>query len=217
MKFVITSTEISNGTNLASIWMNYYQKGFLQGSFAALMSETNILGSIGGQDIPPIKKTLQGFEGGAKYINPDVKVSSAYTGDFDDASKVKEQALTMMGQGADLVMVSANNAGRGAYEAAKDKGKYAIDSIAADFDSYTDSLIACGEADMATAIFQVAVAAKNGTYEGKNYLKGVVDGFVRLTYNPALEDKIPADVKSKMDEITASIKDGTLKVEDYIK
>lgn len=40
---------------------------------------------------------------------------------------------------------------------------------------------------------------------------------IRLTYNPALETKIPADVKSKMDEITASIKDGTLKVEDYIK
>ena len=149
VKFVVTSSEVSNGKNLGSIQNNAWEAGFLQGAFAALFYEGETIGTVGGQEILPIKNTLQGFEAGAKYINPDVKVSSAYTGDFDDASKVKEQALTMMGQGADLVMVSANNAGRGAYEAAKDKGKYAIASIAADFDSYTESLIACGEADMA--------------------------------------------------------------------
>lgn len=217
VKFVVTSSEIENGSNLGSIQNNYNQCGFLQGAFAALMTESGTVAGVGGQEIPPISKDVAGYVAGAAYVKPEVQVKTAFTGDFEDANKVKEQSLTFISQGADIVMVDADHAGRGGYEAAREQGKWAIASIAAEYDTYSDCLIACGEADMATAIEQVCGAVKDGTFEAKCYVKGVEDDIIKLTYNPALESKIPQDVKDKMDQITQDIKDGKLDVSEYIK
>ena len=124
--------------------LNNKEQGFLQGVLSALMNKSKTWGVIGGQDIPPIKNMTIGFAAGSKYINPDIKVLDAFTGDFDDASKVKEQALSMIGQGADIVCVSVNNAGRDAFDAAKEKGLYAIASIYVDFNEYKDFVLALG-------------------------------------------------------------------------
>ena len=158
-----------------------------------------------------------GFAAGAKYSNPDIKVSDAFTGDFDDASKVKEQALSMIGQGADVICVSANNAGRVAFDAAKEKGLYAIASIYVDFDEYKDSALALGESDMAKAIFQVIEASKKGEFEGKNYIKGIKDEVVDLKYNPSLENKIPDTVKEELEKIKTGIVDKTIDIDNYQK
>ena len=217
ISFIITSSEISNGENLASIQNNYFQCGFLQGAFAALMSESGNVGAVGGKEIPPITNAIKGFVAGAEYTKPGIIVKTATTGDTEDAGKVKEQSLTFLSQGADVIMVNADHAGRGGYEAAAEKNAWAIASIAAEFDAYPDSLIACGEADMATAIEQVCTSVKDDTFEAKNYLMGVPQDIVRLSYSPELEDQIPQDVKDKIESLKKEIIDGSLVVEDYIK
>ena len=115
VKFIVTGTDIGNGKNLGSIQNNYYQSGFLQGVFATNMSEAG----VGGQEIPPIKNDILGYDAGAKYAKADVQVLTAMTGSFDDANKLKEQSLSLMNQGADIVMVDADHGG---YDAAKEKG-----------------------------------------------------------------------------------------------
>lgn len=217
VKFVVTSSDVTNGTNLGSIQNNAWEAGFLQGAFAALFYEGETVGTVGGQEIPPIKNSMVGFDAGAKYISPDIKVLQATTGNFEDANKVKEQSLSMFQQGASILMVNADHAARGAYEAAKEKSKYAIGSIAPEYEQYPETLIACGEVDMPKAILQVATDVKEGNFSGEYYLKGVKDGIVSLTYNPALEDKVPEAVKTKITELTNEIKDGKLNVMDYIK
>ena len=217
VKFVVTSSEISNGSNLGSIQNNYNQCGFLQGAFAALMTESGKVAAVGGMEIPPIQKAVDGYVAGAEYIKAGTGMQTAFTGNFEDASKVKEQALTFISQGADYVMVNADHAGRGGYEAAREKGVWAIASIAAEYEEYDDVLIACGEADMATAISQICAAVKDGSFEGKAYVKGVEDDIVRLTYNPALEDRIPQEVKDQIDKLKEQMISGELDVSDYIK
>lgn len=215
--FIVTSTDITNNKNVGSLNNNYLQAGFLQGAFAALMTKTNVVANVGGLNIPPIVNNAKGFEAGVKYINPSIKVLSTITGSGDDVNKAKEQALTFIAQGADILMANANAAGRGVYVAATEKGKLSIASIAAEYDAYDKTLIACSKADMATAIFQTVEKIQEGTYKAGFELMGVKQGIVGFTYSPKLESQVPADVKSKLADLEAKLGAGEIDVATLIK
>ncbi len=210
--FVVTSSTVTNGTNVGSISNFNLQAGFLQGSLAALMTKTDVIASIGGMQIPTIAKTLVGYELGAKYINPNIKVLSAITGSGDDANKAKEQALTFISQGADVLMANANAAGRGVYVAAEEKGVYAIASIHGEFDVYTKGLIASTKVDMSTSILQAAEKVQKGTYKASAENYGVKTGIVDLVYSPTLESTIPQEVKNKVADVKAKLISGEIDV-----
>jgi len=199
--FIVTSTSVTNDKNVGSLNNNYLQAGFLQGAFAALMTKTNVVAGVGGMEIPPIVNDIKGFIAGAKYINPSIKVLTATTGSFDDANKAKEQAIAFINQGADMIMVDADHAGRGVYVAAEEKGVWAIASIAAEYKEYDKSLIACSTADMATALFKTVEKIDKGTYTAAFELMGVKQGIVDFTYSPKLDSQIPNDVKTKIAEL----------------
>ncbi len=214
--FIITSATVTNNKNLGSINNAYTETGFLQGAFAALMTKTNVVAGIGGMEIPPIVNDLAGFVAGAKYINPNVKALTAVTGSFDDANKAQEQAKAFIAQGADVLMADANQAGRGVFVAAEDKGLWAIASISAEYDVYDKGLIACGTADMAKSIFLAAKEVQDGTYQAAYKQNGIAEGIVDLTFSPTLKSEIPADVIEKIDQIKKDIVDGTIEVDKLI-
>lgn len=199
--FIVTSTNITNHKNVGSINNNYLQAGFLQGAFAALMTKTNVVAGVGGMEIPPIINDLKGFIAGAQYINPNIKALTSTIGSFDDANKAKEQALSYISQGADIIMVDADHAGRGVYVATEEKGVLSIGSIAAEYNTYDKSLIACATADMATAIFKTVEKIDNGTYVAGFELMGVKQGIVDFTFSPKLELQVPENVKSMLKDL----------------
>lgn len=214
--FIVTSATVTNDKNLGSINNAYTETGFLQGAFAALMSKTNVVAGIGGMEIPPIVNDLKGFVAGAKYINPSIKALTAVTGSFDDAGKAQEQAKAFIAQGADVLMADANQAGRGVYVAAEEKGLWAISSISAEYEEYNKGLIACGTADMAKAIFQTVKEVQDGTYKAAYKENGIKEGICDLTYSPTLKSKIPAEVLEKIDQIKKDIVDKKIDVSKLI-
>jgi basic membrane protein A and related proteins len=210
--FIVTSSTVTNGKNVGSVSNFNLQAGFLQGAFAALMTKTNVVGAVGGTQIPTIVKTLVGFELGAKYINPNIKTLTAVTGSGDDANKSKEQALAFIAQGADVLMANANAAGRGVYVAAEEKGVYAIASISGEFDKYNKGLIASTKVDMSTSLFLLAEQIQDGTYKAKAEMFGVKEGIVNLVFSPTLESKIPNDVMEKVEDIKKKLSSGEIDV-----
>lgn len=211
--FLVTSSTVTNGTNVGSLNNNYLQAGFMQGAFAALMTKSNVVAGVGGGQIPPIVNDLAGFVAGAKYINPNIKALTAITGSFDDANKAKEQALAFVNQKADVLMVDADAGGRGVYVAAEEKGLYSIGSIAAEYDQYPKSLISCATADMATAIFKNVEEIQKGTYKAQFSLMGIKEGIIDFTYSPTLDSKIPQTVKDKLADVKAKLSSGEIDVE----
>ena len=159
-----------------------------------------------GANISPIANDLKGFEAGAKYINPDIKVLTAQTGSGDDSNKAKETALAFIAQGADIVMANANQAGRGVYAATAENSIFSIASISAEYDDYETTLIACATADMSSALFNTVQEIQDGTYEAHYQLESVADGIIGFTYNPNLKSQIPSDVLTKMDDILEQLK-----------
>jgi basic membrane protein A len=116
--------------NVASLVFKEHEGSYLVGLIAAHTTRTNVLGFIGGMDIPLIRKFEVGFEEGARSVNPDIRVIDNYVGVTDVAwnnpGKGKELAVAQIGKGADVIFTAAGNSGLGAFDAAEQYDKFVI-------------------------------------------------------------------------------------------
>ena len=128
VKFALID-EVSTLPNVSSLVFAEDQGSFLVGALASMMSKTGNVGFVGGMEIPLIQKFQKGYEMGAKYVNKDVKVGVLYTSGsnpFNDPVRGKENALSLIKQGADVVYHAAGGTGIGVIEAAKEAKVFAI-------------------------------------------------------------------------------------------
>jgi basic membrane protein A and related proteins len=113
--------------NVASLVFREHEGSFLVGMIAATKSKSGVLGFVGGMDIPLIHKFETGYEEGAKFVNPNIKVFDNYVGVTDSAwnnpGKGKELALSQIDKGADVIFTAAGNSGLGAFDAVEQYGK----------------------------------------------------------------------------------------------
>jgi basic membrane protein A len=63
--------EIPNARGLR---FNEKQAGYLAGVLAGDMTSSNVVGAVGGMEIPPVVAFLEGYRNGAQCTNPDVNV-----------------------------------------------------------------------------------------------------------------------------------------------
>ena len=126
-KFVtIDSTHEEELDNLRSITFDEEQAGYLTGLIAGKMTETNVIGWIGGFDIPSCTPFYTGYERGAKEVNPDIKVLKQYTNSFTDAAKGKVVAQQMINEKADIIFMASGGGNAGSLEAVKEANIKAI-------------------------------------------------------------------------------------------
>ena len=211
-RFVVTSSDVFQAPNLTSVNIDNEQQGFLAGVAAAMLTKTNVVGSIGGQDMPPIRGVLVGFEKGVKYINPDLEILSAMTGSFDDVAKTKETALVMISKKADIIVAAANQAGLGSIEACQEKGILAI-GINQDQNSIAPDTVVTSSMKNGSALITFVVEKfLKGELEPEFYNLGIGEKAVHLAPWHGFDDKVPQEVKDKLQEVSAKISSGEIKV-----
>ena len=114
-------------SNVASLVFKEHEGSYLAGIIAAKTTKTNVLGFVGGMDIPLIHRFEKGYEEGAKSINPSIQIVQNYVGVTDAAwnnpGKGKELSLAQIGKGADVIFTAAGNSGLGAFDAVEQYGK----------------------------------------------------------------------------------------------
>jgi basic membrane protein A len=113
--------------NVASLVFKEHEGSYLVGILAAKTTRTNVLGFVGGMDIPLIHRFEKGYEEGAKSINPNIQVIQNYVGVTDAAwnnpGKGKELSLAQISKGADVIFTAAGNSGLGTFDAVEQYGK----------------------------------------------------------------------------------------------
>lgn len=118
---------VSNLPNVASLVFKEHEGSYLVGILAARASKTGTIGFLGGMDIGLIHRFKEGYEEGAKSVNPNIRVIPNYVGVTDAAwnnpGKGKELALAQIGKGADVIFTAAGNSGLGAFDAVEQMGK----------------------------------------------------------------------------------------------
>src|SRR5687768_2967007 len=117
---------VSNLPNVASLVFKEHEGSYLVGILAARASRTGTIGFLGGMDIGLIHRFKEGYEEGAKSVNPNIRVIPNYVGVTDAAwnnpGKGKELALAQISKGADVIFTAAGNSGLGAFDAVEQQG-----------------------------------------------------------------------------------------------
>lgn len=227
-KFMLVDSVVEQD-NVANYLFKEEQGSFQVGHLASLLTaqefaagggETNpdakTIGFVGGVDAPLIRKFQAGYEAGAAHADEDVEVLTAYTGSFSDPQAGKEAALSMYDQGADIVYHAAGASGVGVFQAAQEKGGFAIgvdsDQSKAEPD-YADVILASMVKRVDTAVFESIENVANDSFEGGSTVTlGLEQEGVACVYGAELGSEISSDVKSEVDASAEAIIGGDISV-----
>lgn len=202
--------------NLTSLTFREDHAGFLVGALAAQMTRTKKLGAVCGTDaFPPIWRYCEGFEAGARYIDPVMDVSVAYHNDvsfaktFADPEWGASTASVMIGNGVDVVFGAGEMTGKGAVIAAAQMGVYAI-GVADDqyyiLPEAQKMLLSSAVKLITPGVFELIKLARDYKIPGGNYY-----GSVGYASFHDLQNAVPEEVKTRMEKIARDLVDGTLK------
>jgi basic membrane protein A len=160
------------------------------------LTKSSTIGFVSALDIPLLDKFYAGYEAGARYVNPSIKVIANYIGGnapFSDITTAKEIALKQFAQGADIIYHAAGGSGLGVFQAAKEKNFYAIGVNSNQNTIDPNHIVASMLKRVDTAAYKIAAAAKQGTLEtGKTVVLGLTDGGIDYTIEGS---KVTVDAK----------------------
>lgn len=197
-------------SNLGFCYTKEYEAAFACGVAAALMTESDIVGYLGGMEQASQIADRNAFTDGVAYINSDIQVISIMSGSFDDSALGNEAALSMIEQGADVLMHSCDTTGLGLIEACKENDVMFIGYGADQKELASDLIITSCIADTGAAIEQVINVV--GTDEfGTSWSPGMADGIVFIG---EFGDNVPQEVQDQVNDVVEQIKSGELVVEN---
>lgn len=210
-KFIVTEGEVS-ADNVASYVTKCEEGGYVMGMLAASLSKSGKVGFVGPIQGASLVKIMNGFEDGAKEINPDIEVQTAWTGSFTDTALGKEAARAMIDNGVDFIGHCANESGTGCINAAKEAGVYATG------DSYDQNSLA-PQTVVSSSVYHiphvVELAFKDvadGNFKGGIYQLGMKEEAVSIAPYHELESQIPEEVKTLIADRVEAIKSGEFEV-----
>jgi basic membrane protein A len=201
-----------NPPNYQGLLASESQPGYLAGIFAASISQSGVIGAVGGQsNVPPVPAYINGYKNGAASINPSIKVLVNYTESFNAPDKGEAAAKAMIGQKADVIFQVAGLTGAGALRAAC-TGK--IWGIGVDVDQYLSlpdaqqCIVTSAEKKLRTYIAQALERfAAQGPQGGNSFADAKSDG---IGLSEIRNITPPADLQGKLDAALAALKAGTL-------
>ncbi len=210
----------SKGENVTGLLFAEEQGSFLAGVAAALKSDANHIGFVGGVETPLIQKFEAGYVAGARQVKPDIVVDVSYispAGDFtgfSDPARGQIVAQGMYDAGADIVYHAAGGSGQGVFEAAAAAGKRAIGVDSDQYQTVDDPAL---QAVIMTSMLKRvdnAVEAFIG-----DHVDGSVQGGTDIVNDLSTEGVGLAtsggyidDIQGQLDDYRQQIIDGTIEV-----
>jgi basic membrane lipoprotein Med (substrate-binding protein (PBP1-ABC) superfamily) len=208
----ITTSGSTSGANVAGMEFAFADASYLAGMVAGSITKSNILGVIGGSELPPVKESFTAFQEGAKAVNPKATVLTSYIGNWDDVSAGKEQALAQISRGADIIFQNADAAGLGVFQAARETKKALVVGSNSNQNAVAPEVtIGSVVIDLPHAFLTVAREVKEGRFQPRVIRLGTSSDVVSLVLNPALSSSVPLSVQRAVDSTRAAMRAGRFK------
>ncbi|MEL6233623.1 MAG: BMP family ABC transporter substrate-binding protein [Pseudomonadota bacterium] len=206
--------------NVRSILFKEHEGSFLVGVMAALASETDKVGFVGGMDIPLIRKFACGYLGGVKYANPDAEVFQNMTGDtgaaWNDPVKGAELTRSQIDRGADVVYHAAGGTGVGVLQAAAEAGILGIGVDSNQNGMQPGAVLTSMLKRVDQAVYTAFTDAMNEDYSYGFYVLGLKEGGVGYAMDDNNASLVPPEMRAAVEEAAAKIKSGEIVVHDYM-
>ncbi len=202
------ATGYKTAENLNVYDSRFYQDTYLAGIIAGHMSKTGTLGYVGSVPIPEVLRNINAFTLGAQSANPKIKTRVVWTNSWYDPPKETEAAQSLLNGGADVLLQNTDSPA--VIQAAAKAGKLAFgwDSDMSEFggDAHLGSCIA----DWSHYYKKTVGDVLTGTWKGNQVTRwGVPEGQNDLI---KLSDKIPAEVRAKVEAIKGQMKERSFDV-----
>ncbi|HQL28079.1 MAG: BMP family ABC transporter substrate-binding protein [Chloroflexi bacterium] len=215
--------------NVVGQVFNTDEAAYLAGYLAAGVTKTGKVGTFGGLPIPTVTIFMDGFaKGVAKYnevkgtnvqvlgwdpANPDAGLFSM---SFDDQQKGRELAVSLMDEGADIIMPVAGPVGLGAAAAIKERGNAYLIGVDSDWfltsPEYADITLTSVMKLMDATTMQVIKSVIDGTFKGGVVVGTLANNGVALAPLHNLESLASAELLAEVEQLKADIIAGKLSV-----
>jgi len=214
---IIVSGGGSFAHNVIPLILQLEEGAYLAGMVAAGMSESGIVGMVGGVAIPPAVGTFRAFEAGARAINPDINVLEAFIGTWDDVAAAKEAAVAQLSRGADVLIHNVDAASFGVFQAVREavaggRVAWALGMNRDQNDVAPDVIIGSAVIRIPEAFHGIVTAWQAGSLGGGPVYAGASQEVVDFVLNPELVGLVPAEIVEAVAKARAMIRAGELDV-----
>lgn len=202
--------------NLAGLTFREEEGSFLVGVVAAMFTESDRIGFIGGMDVPLIHRFEAGYVAGAQYVNPAISVTVAYAGStpqaFADPVKGKELALLQFGRGVDVIYHASGNTGNGVIEAAREEARYAIGVDSNQNYMAPGHVLTSMVKRVDNAVYQTIESVVEGEFEGGVRVFGLAEDGVGYALDRYNEELVTQEMRDGVEQAKAAIIAGEINV-----
>ncbi|SDB89177.1 nucleoside-binding protein [Pelagirhabdus alkalitolerans] len=207
--------DVIEADNVASVTFAEEQGSFLAGVAAALKTESDEVGFVGGITSPLIKRFEVGFVAGVKSVNPDIDVRVEYAETFSDEQMGRSFANSMYSDGIDVIYHASGAVGNGIFTEARNRIENNPDDpvwvIGVDRDQYDEGQQGDHNVALTSMVKRVDVAvqevsemAMSGEFPGGEHLiLGLEDDAISIadTNDEAYTDEIHEEVSDWEEQI----------------
>jgi len=199
------ATGYKQAENMRTYDSRTYEGAYMAGVIAGGMTKTNTIGVVGSIPIPEVIRNINSFTMGAQSVNPKVKTKVVWVNEWFNPPKETEAAQSLMNGGADVLMQNTDSSA--VLQTAEKAGKYAF-GWDSDMTAYAPKAhLASSVINWAPYYIKATKDALDGTWKGGTGIWwGVKEGAIDIV---SISDKVPAELKAKVDTVKAGLKDGS--------
>lgn len=205
--------------NVQSITFKDHEGAFLVGMIAGKLSDSKMVGFIGGMDVPLIRNFAQGYTQGVHYTAPNRKVEVQMIGPTAEAWSNPERARTLAKEqynaGADIIFAAAGASSLGVLKAADEMGKLAIGVDSNQNGVYPGRVLTSMVKRVDVAVYDTLKNSHDGSWsagiKSLGIKEGALDYAVDQNNSKFINEKLIEEVATAKDKIIS----GKLVVESY--
>ncbi len=199
--------------NVRGLMFKEEEGSFLVGYLAGLMTKTNKIGFVGGEDLPLIRKFENAYAAGAEYANEKVDLlPPKYTGSWNNVDSARTAADLLFGSGADIVYHAAGRAGLGVIKAAESKKLFAI-GVDMDQDGEAPGYVLTSMVKRVDeAVYSTIKDYVEGKFTPGAKVYGLADNGVGTSEFKFTKDQIGEENLAKLEDVKKRILSGEIKV-----
>lgn len=200
--------------NLSALVFHEDRSGFLSGALAALTTQTQRVAALcEAKSIDSMRRYCDGFQAGAKYIDPGVQVTVSYREGpqeklFNDPDWGRAEALKAVNDGADILFAAGGGTADAALESAAQQG---VSVIGAETDPYTrlidvrPMLVTSAINDIRAGVNESIRLTRASQFPSGNYF-----GDTMLAPFHEWDRQIPQTTKDRLIFIEKGLSDGSI-------
>src|SRR3990167_8656000 len=202
------ATGYKQAENMRTYDSRTYEGAYMAGVITGKMTKTNTLGVVASIPIPEVIRNINSFTLGAQSSNPKIKTKVVWVNEWFNPPKETEAATSLINGGADILFQNTDSPA--VLKTAQDKGKRAF-GWDSDMTAYGPKAhLASSTINWAPYYIKATKDALEGTWKSEGDTEyGVKEGAIDLV---SIAEDVPADVKAKVEEVKAGLKDGSFSI-----